>query len=158
MKWRNKMTITSKSFSEAQFTAATTIYNFFKEKGLTSEQACGIVAQAQGESSFNQKAIGDKDHAFGDFQLHMDRISIIKKGDGIDIHSLPSTLDQCAAVWYELNHSEHTALAKLKATTNAYDAGSVFCEHYERPASSADYVKRGNFANDWQVYFMSLKN
>ena len=122
---------------------------FFTGKGLPLFQACGLVAQIQGESTFNPKAVGDHDHSFGLFQLHADRAALIKAGCGIDMLALPAFDDQLAAVWWELNHTEKHALAKIQATTSAYDAGYAACRFYERPASSADWVKRGQFAADW---------
>lgn len=137
----------------AFYQTAATIYKFFVAKGLTPDQACGIVAQADAESSENPKAVGDKDHAFGLFQLHVDRITLIKAGTGIDIHALPSVEDQCAGVWYELNHSEKRALTQIKAQKTAYDAGFVACRFYERPGSIAQWAKRGGAAQKWAEYF-----
>lgn len=115
--------------------------------------ACGILAQIQGESSFDPSAIGDRDSAFGICQWHADRIALIKAGCGIDIHALPDFATQCEAIWFELNSSERAALAAIKAATTPYDAGSVAETTYERSGTSGDPEKRGNFAVAWAKTF-----
>lgn len=130
--------------------------------GLTLQQACGVLASIQGESSFNPKALGDKGHAFGLCQIHADRAMLIRDGDGhkipgcgIDLLTLPPVEEQIKAIWHELNHTEKFALAKLRATTTAYDAGFAFCKYYERPAKpDVDCPKRGTWARDW---FLALQ-
>ena len=127
--------------------------------GLTLQQACGILASIQGESSFNPKALGDKGHAFGLCQIHSDRAVLIRDGDGhkipgcgIDLMTMPPVSDQIKAIWHELNHTEKFALGKLTQTATAYDAGVAFCLYYERPAKpDIDCPKRGGWARDWYL-------
>lgn len=130
--------------------------------GLTLQQACGVLASIQGESSFNPKALGDHGHAFGLCQVHEDRARLIRDGDGkgipgcgIDLLLMPPVSDQIRAIWHELNYSERRALRELRATTTAYDAGVAFCKFYERPARpDVDCPKRGAWARDW---FLTLQ-
>jgi len=134
------------------YASASAIYSFFTAKGLTPEQACGVVAQADAESSMRVNVIGDKDHAFGLFQLHSDRVAPIKSKTGIDMKT--ATLEQqCEGVWFELHFSEKKALAALLATKTAFDAGHDLCRFYERPASTAQYQVRGDKAENWLAYF-----
>ena len=131
--------------------------------GLTLQQACGVLASIQGESSFNPKALGDHGHAFGLCQIHADRAKLIRDGDGanipgcgIDLLALPPVEDQIKAIWHELNHTERFALGKLRQTNTAYDAGFAFCKFYERPAKpEIDCPKRGEWARDW---FLALRS
>ena len=152
------MTFNITQYSATQKETAHQIYGFWTGVGLTSEQACGLLAQADAESSLNYKAIGDHGEAFGLHQLHLNRIELIRdgnkqyKGCGIDISKLPPVADQLKAVWHELNNSEHGSLAKIKATKTASDSGAVACKYYERPASSAEPIKRGVTAQGWYDY------
>ena len=132
---------------------AATIVKIYLGKGLTMAQAIGVMTQFDAESSLSPKAIGDHGSAFGLAQMHPDRIAAIKKGCGIDLHALPPIADQCEAVWWELNASEHKALAALRAAKTAFDAGHDMCRFYERPASTAQYQIRGNKAEVWASYF-----
>ena len=133
---------------------ARTVVQFFLDEGLALHHACGMAAQAHGESSFNARAIGDGGHASGLFQLHSDRTELIRIGCGVDVRALPPAADQLRGVWYELNHSERGALKRLRATTCAYDAGFIACKYYERPANKAvDCPKRGGYAQAWYDVF-----
>lgn len=129
--------------------SAAEVYNFWLSVGLSPAQACGMVANAEAESSFDPKAIGDHGHAFGVHQLHRDRTAVIKKGCGIDITTLPPIPVQLKGIWWELQHSENHALVQLKKTILPYDAGAMVCKYYERPASIAQRAKRGNSAAAW---------
>jgi hypothetical protein len=52
-----------------------------------------------------------------------------------------------------LTHTEKTAGAKIKAAATAFDAGHDAARFWERPASTAQYAKRGSTAEKWAVYF-----
>jgi len=131
---------------------AATIFKFFTGKGLTLEQACGVLAQADAESTLRPDAVGDHGEAHGLFQLHEDRRAAIKRGSGIDV-ATANIEQQCAAVWWELQHSEHTAYRGLLAALTDDEAGQTMCRLYERPASALQPVKRGQCAEKWAVYF-----
>lgn len=147
------MTFNISKYSVKQIQTARQIYEFWIGVGLTASQACGMLAQADAESSFNFKAVGDHGEAFGLHQMHTDRIKLINEGCGIDISKLPPVLDQLKGIWYELQHSEHGALKHIRATTNATDAGQVACKYYERPASAQEPLKRGVTSKGWYDYF-----
>lgn len=135
------------------YASAATIYKFWLDAGLTPAQACGLLAQADAESSLNANAIGDHDQAFGLDQWHGDRVAAIKAGCGVDLKKLPPLADQLKAALWELQHAEKHALAQIKTATTAYDAGYAACRFWERPGSTAQYAKRGAKAEQWAVYF-----
>ncbi len=135
------------------YALATTVYKFWRANGFTLAQACGLVAQADAESSLDPEAVGDHDEAFGLQQWHGARATAILKGCGVDLTKLPPVADQLKAAHWELQHPESHALAKIKATKTAYDAGYAACRYWERPASTLQYAKRGDKAETWAVFF-----
>ena len=138
---------------KAYYANAAQIYSFFLANGFTPAQACGILAQADAESSLDPTAVGDKDTAFGMFQWHGARATVIKKGCGVDVAKLPPMTDQLTAALWELNHSEHSASIQIKLATTAYDAGYAAARFWERPGSPLQYAKRGDKAEAWATYF-----
>jgi hypothetical protein len=137
------------------YSNAAIIFEFFKSVGLLPEQAAGMLAQADAESSLDPKAVGDHGEASGLFQLHGIRADAIKAGCGIDIKALPDVLEQCKGVWFELQHSEKRALAKLREATLAYEAGFAACKFFERPGAPGQPEKRGNTAEKWLAHFQA---
>jgi hypothetical protein len=121
--------------------------NFFMGMGWTKEQAAGIVANLQHESSMNPSAVGDGGKAYGIAQWHPDRQANFKKWAGKDIRN-SSMQEQLAFVNYELTQgAEQKAGNLLRASTNAQQAGSIVSRHYERPAQQeAEALKRANTA------------
>jgi hypothetical protein len=132
---------------------AATIYKFWLANGFSPAQACGLLAQADAESSLKPGAVGDHGEAFGLHQWHRSRAAIIDAGCGIDLTKLPPLEDQLRAALWELTHTEKAAVAKIKAAKTAFDAGHDACRFWERPASTAQYAKRGSTAEKWAVYF-----
>lgn len=121
-------------------------YDFWKSKGLTHEQAVGIVANEYRESSANPRAIGDNGKAFGIFQWHPDRRESIKKWTGIDI-TKATHREQLEAAWWEMNNTESRVLAPLKDAKTPEEAAWVFSTIYERPANTAnEEAIRGDMA------------
>jgi hypothetical protein len=142
----------------AYYQTAATIYKFWMAvPGFTSAQACGLLAQADAESSLNTKAIGDHDQAFGLDQWHGSRSDAIEKGCGVDLRKLPPLEDQLKAALWELKHTERVALTHIMAAKTAYEAGYAACRYWERPASVLQYAKRGNTAEHWAVYFKKMQ-
>lgn len=129
------------------------IYEYWLSVDLSKPQACGMLAQADAESSLNPMAVGDHGHAFGLYQLHADRCALIQKGCGIDITKLPSIEEQLQGVWWELQHSERHALFEIRTAITPYDAGSIACKYYERPAAATQQQYRGKKAQNWFIYF-----
>ena len=130
------------------------IFDAFVGFGFTPAQACGMVAQADAESSFRPMVVGDHGEAHGLFQLHADRIALIKAGCGADMAHEPDPFKQCLGVWWEMTkgHEKH-ALAAIRAATTAYDAGAAACRFYERPGAPGQPAKRGALAQAWFARF-----
>lgn len=121
------------------------IIDYFMSKGWTREQAAGIAANLEQESKFDETAVGDGGKAYGVAQWHPDRQANFKKWAGKDIRQ--STLeDQLGFVNYELTQGAESAAGdKLRAATNAFDAGSIVSRYYERPKNTED---EANFRGD----------
>jgi hypothetical protein len=146
--------------SQAQYYLnAKEIHAFWLAKQQTPIFAAAMLAQADAESSLDPNAIGDHHEASGLHQLHMDRIKLIRDGNGtwpgcgIDVSKLPSIARQLEAVWWELQHSEMHALKMIREATTAYDAGFAASAFYERPGAPGQNVKRGHRAVFWASYF-----
>jgi hypothetical protein len=137
----------------AYYATAAQIAKFWLDAGLTLPQACGLLAQADAESSLNPKAVGDHGQAFGLNQWHASRVHAIKKGCSVDLTKLPSLADQLKAALWELNGPESHAFTLIKQQVTAYDAGFVACRTWERPASVAQWPKRGGRAQEWFEHF-----
>jgi Phage tail lysozyme len=107
---------------------------FFKDKGWTHQQAAGIAASFQAESSFNPGAVGDNGRAYGLGQWHPDRQAAFAQWAGHDIRQ--STMDeQLGFAHFELTQgNERAAGQALAQTSTAAEAGAVVSKRYERPA------------------------
>jgi hypothetical protein len=125
------------------------IHDYFVGKGLPSFQSCGIVAQPDREASFRVHVVGDHGEATGLFQMHNDRRVVIKAGCGIDM-ATADVAGQCEGVWWELNNTSYRqALAHLRATTTAYDAGYAMTKYYEQPGAANQDDNGGKLAEKW---------
>lgn len=131
----------------ASATAAQESLAFWMSKGLPAHQAAGMVAQEMAESRGDAGARGDYVDAYGRpvsrdtpgaiptahgaYQWHGDRRRAILGGTGIDVSSA-SIDQQREAAWWELTHRETEAYRRLRAATNADEAGRAATE-FERP-------------------------
>jgi len=116
--------------------------------GWTRQQAAGIAASIQRESSGNPNAIGDNGNAYGLFQWHKDRQAAFAAWAGHDIRQ--STRDeQLAFINYELiQGNERAAGSKLRAVNDARAAGEIVSSEDERPADRlGEMQKRGDLAS-----------
>jgi len=138
---------------EAYDAKAAKIYQFWLGAGLSPAQACGLLAQADAESSLNETAVGDHVQAFGLDQWHVSRIDAIRNSCGINLRKLPPLAAQLQAALWELQHTERHAFLQIKVAQTAYDAGYAACRFWERPARTAQYAKRGALAEKWAAYF-----
>lgn len=108
--------------------------DFFMSKGLTRAQAAGIAGNLFHESGFNPSAVGDGGTSFGIAQWHGGRGDAMKAWTRAHGYSSTSFRGQLEYLWTELNGSERGALARLRQTSSAYDAGMTFQRYFERPA------------------------
>lgn len=132
-------------------------YSFWKSVGgFTHAQACGFVANHDAECSLDPTLVGDHGAAVGLGQWHSVRAAAILKGCGIDVAKQTDLSLQLRAMWWELQHVETNACAKIRATATAYDAGSAICQYYERSGLFAQRDARGKRAQTWGIYFAAL--
>ena len=107
--------------------------NFFMGKGLTREQAAGVVGNLQAESGIrlNSNAIGDGGRAKGIAQWHPDRRANFERWKGIPFDN--STFeDQLQFIWWEFTNTERNAYRRLLRTTTAEEAAQIIDQYYER--------------------------
>lgn len=129
-------------------------YDFWRSKGLTHEQASGLVGMEQGESNFNPRAVGDGGKAHGAFQHHPDRRAAILKGTGIDIDTATHQQQLEAAYWEMTQGNEKAAWAAIQRAKTPGEAASAGVYKFERPADKAgESILRGQYANEWAERF-----
>ena len=117
---------------------AKTAMDFFIQQGWTPEQAAGVVANLQAESSdrIDPAAIGDKGHAYGIAQWRGPRQQRFEKLAGRPLKG-SSLEDQLNFVNWELHNSESRAGDQLKQAKTAAEAASVIDQYYERSSGAA---------------------
>lgn len=107
--------------------------NFFVEKGLTEQQAAGIVGNLMQESQLNTSIRGDGGKSFGIAQWNGDRrkgLQNFAKERGTDISDLNTQLEY---IWKELNSTHKSALEGLLQSRNSDEATIAFMRKFERP-------------------------
>jgi len=125
------------------------VMDFFIQKGLTPEQASGIVGNLYKESRLNPKAVGDNGTSYGIAQWHAERFDALKAG----VTNWDTLEGQLTFLWNELNTTEKAALDNLKRTTTAQDAAVVFARDFERP-SSRNYGQRANISQNLLINYV----
>lgn len=104
--------------------------NFFMSKGLTKQQAAGIVGNLERESNLNPNAFnsaGGGHGAYGIAQWRGDRQTNLFRKYG----SNPSFEDQLNYVWDELNSTHKRGLQKIRASKTADEAARNAFGYYE---------------------------
>jgi hypothetical protein len=117
-------------------TNAEKAFNYFVQKGLTPEQAAGIVGNLQAESGVKpgQHQIGGP--AFGIAQWEggrQDNLRSFAAAQGKDVSDLGVQLD---FLWQELQGPENAAFNALKGAGSASEAAAIFENKFERPAAN----------------------
>jgi hypothetical protein len=108
-------------------------FTAFRAKNWTPEQACGIVANIQAESSFDfRNTSGDSGTAHGLCQWRGGRQTDFVNKFGHPI-AASSFEEQLEFIDFELNNKEQAAGDALKQTTTPSAAAAIFCRMYERP-------------------------
>ena len=115
-------------------------FDFFKSKGLTDEQAAGIVGNFDHEGGMNpaQKQLGGgPGRGIGQWSVgdrwdttHGDNVADFAASEGKSPTSLQAQLD---FTWYELNKFHSFGLAQLRASKTVDQATKAFQNKYERP-------------------------
>lgn len=110
---------------------AKTVLNFFINKGLSENQARGILGNLMQESRGNHTVTNKTSGAFGLAQWLGPRKQklIAKYGNN------PTVEQQLNFIWEELNTTESKALQKLLNTNTIADATRAFATHFERGAA-----------------------
>jgi hypothetical protein len=113
------------------------IMDYFVEKGLTPEQAAGIVGNMQRESGLDPDARenGGSGPGYGLVQWSFgrrDNLEAYAREQGQPPSDLKTQLD---FLWQELNTTERATLDAFRANPNmsATEAAEVFCNKFERP-------------------------
>ena len=129
-----------------------TLYRFLtKEMKLNHAAACGVLANIQLESNFRPLALGDSGTSYGICQWHNGRFTSLMsfcKARGLDYNTLEG---QMKYLQWDLTHGYkgvYEMLLKVKDTKKgAYQAGYLFCYHFEIPDQVvARSKRRGNLA------------
>ena len=121
------------------------ILNYLVNKGLSKEQAAGIVGNLHAESSLNTEALGDNGTSFGIAQWHKDRWDGLKQFATQSGRSTSDLDTQLEYLWNELQTSEIDAFQKLLRTSTPNESAKVFAKEFER---MKDYSsQREVFAN-----------
>lgn len=102
---------------------------FFKEKGLTENQARGIYGNIMQESGGNYTATNRYSKAFGLAQWLGPRKTELHRLYGAN----PTLMDQLNFIWHEFNTTEKKALRELLKADTIEDATKSFATFYERP-------------------------
>lgn len=110
---------------------AKTVLNFFINKGLSENQARGILGNLMQESRGNHTVTNKTSGAFGLAQWLGPRKQklIAKYGNN------PTVEQQLNFIWEELNTTESKALQKLLNTNTIADATRAFATNFERGAA-----------------------
>jgi hypothetical protein len=119
------------------------ILSFFQGKGLTRNQAAGIVGNLKQESALNPSEHGGfLAQWLGDRLAGLQTFSAAK-------HVAPAgnTQVQLEYIWHELTTSETGALTALRKAKSPEEAATVFSQKYERPGQP-ELAKRIQYAKE----------
>lgn len=116
--------------------------NYFLNKGLTTEQASGIIGNLIAESNLDPAAInkaekkkGYKGYGRGIAQWSNARVDQFRNIMGKDVENASLT-EQLDFVWYELNRRK-ALLSKLKNSKTVQESADLILRGYENGSESA---------------------
>lgn len=119
------------------------VLDFFQNKGLTEQQARGILGNLIQESKGNHKAINKTSGAYGLAQWLGPRKQKLVQRYGNN----PTLQQQLQFIWDELNTTENKAFQNLLSTNTVADATKVFAKDFERAGKNEmNMNKRIEFA------------
>ncbi len=140
------------------------IYKYLtKELGMNHAAACGVLANIQLESGFNQFALGDGGTSYGICQWHAERFSRLMSfcnGTGYDYNTLEGQLEYLAEELSGSYLNVYRHLLQVPDTAEgAYDAAYYWCVYFESPSEVlARAAQRGNLAkNEYFPLDLSLE-
>lgn len=112
------------------------VIDHFMTRGYSADEARAIAANLQGESGFNEKAVGDGGKAYGLAQWHPDRQAQFKRVFGKDIRDA-TFREQMDFVDWELKNTHKKALIEMQRAKTLGDKTGALVRHYEIPADIA---------------------
>ena len=125
--------------------------HFFENRGLTEEQAVGLVGRMSAESEgLNPYAINPKSGAFGLAQWLGDRLPAAAE----TLKDPNPFYAQLQLAWKELTGKESVALEMIRHSHSAYEAG-LAAEGFERAGDPAFTEKAARIADELQKVFRS---
>lgn len=147
-KWYENISVINPSYSDnTPYTGSNQMVKFFINKGLTKDQAKGIVGNLLHESGGRSDILeGGKrgeltvgsGKGYGLAQWtdrgRQQGLANFAKSRGTKTSDVNTQLEY---IWHELNTTESKALAELKKTNNVKDATSAIMNYYERPGVKA---------------------
>lgn len=121
------------------------------ELGLNHAAACGVLANIQMESNFNQLAIGDGGTSYGLCQWHNERYTRLVaycSSASLDHNTVEGQMGYLAT---ELSSNYQNVLNYLRnvpdTADGSYEAAYYWCTHFEVPSDTHNKaVQRGNLA------------
>lgn len=116
--------------------------NYFVGKGLSREQAAGIVGNLMTESELNTRALNPYSGAYGIAQWLGSRKTALFNKYGKN----PTLDQQLDFIWHELNSSHSRGLRMLKGSSNVNDAAANAFGYYEFSAGPQAAVRAMNAA------------
>lgn len=126
--------------------------DFFVSKGYSADEAKAITANLQGESSFDEKAVGDGGKAYGLAQWHPDRQAQFRKLFNKDIRTA-TFQEQLEFVDWELRNTHQKALREMRKARTLGDKTGAITRHYEIPADiTGASAKRAQIAMGYGNY------
>ena len=126
--------------------------DFFVSKGYSADEAKAITANLQGESSFDEKAVGDGGKAYGLAQWHPDRQAQFRKLFNKDIRAA-TFQEQLEFVDWELRNTHQKALREMRKARTLSDKTGAITRHYEIPADiTGASAKRAQIAMGYGNY------
>ena len=108
-------------------------FDFFFNTRWSKEQAAGLVANIEAESSFKADEVGDSGLAYGLCQWHPDRQADFAAAFD---HSIKESTfdDQLKFINFELREGKEMPAGRIiAAAATALEAGAAVSVHYERP-------------------------
>ena len=120
---------------------------FFMGKGMTKNQAAGIVGNLIPESNLRTDAVGDHGTAYGVAQWRGDRQTNLRNFAGGDVKDLGT---QLSFILEEFRTTHKTAYDALMQTTTAAEAADVIRKKYEIPSADprlGQHQARIDYAN-----------
>ncbi len=130
------------------------IYNYLtKEMGFNHAAACGVLANIQLESGFNQYALGDGGTSYGICQWHNERFNRLISycgSIGLDYNTLDGQLAYLAnELPSSYSNVYYYLLGVADTADGAYDAGYYWCVYFEAPSETYERAaQRGNLARN----------